>query len=176
MSARSPYELSRQPALRETLSPKAASDDSPGVIAPPPLLYGGAFLVGSLLHSFFPKPILAPNVAPGIGLAVLCTGAALAAWSRRTLERAGTNVNPSLPATTLVITGPFRFSRNPMYVARTLLYLGLGLLTNALCVFAALLPLLVVMHHGVIKREERYLEARFGDAYRQYRAGVRRWI
>lgn len=175
MSALSPYELSRQPALKAGLSPKAASD-SPGVIAPPPLLYGGAFLAGSFLHSFFPKPVLAPNVAPRIGLGVLCIGAILAVWSRRTLERAETNVNPSLPTTTLVVTGPFRFSRNPMYVARTLLYSGLALLANALCVFAALLPLLVVMHHGVIKREERYLEAKFGDAYRHYRAGVRRWV
>ena len=92
------------------------------------------------------------------------------------MEGAGTNVNPSLPTTVLVVDGPFQFSRNPMYLARTLLYLGLGLLANALCVFVALLPLLVVMHHGVIKREERYLEGKFGDAYRQYRAAVRRWL
>ena len=92
------------------------------------------------------------------------------------METAGTDVNPSLPATTLVIDGPFRFSRNPMYVARTILYLGLGLLMNALCVLAALVPLLLVMQYGVITREERYLEAKFGDAYRQYRSTVRRWL
>jgi protein-S-isoprenylcysteine O-methyltransferase Ste14 len=63
-----------------------------------------------------------------------------------------------------------------MYLARTLLYLGLALLVNALCVLALLVPLMLVMHQGVIKREERYLEAKFGDAYRQYKAGVRRWI
>ena len=128
------------------------------------------------MHSLFPKPIVTASIAPGIGVTLLAIGAALAVWSRRTMEGAGTNVNPSLPATVLVVDGPFRFSRNPMYLARTLLYLGLGLLANALCVFVALLPLLVVMHHGVIKREERYLEAKFGDAYRQYRAAVRRWL
>lgn len=92
------------------------------------------------------------------------------------MESTGTNVNPSRPATTLVTIGPYAFSRNPMYVARTCLYLGLGLLMNALCVLVAVVPLLVVMHYGVIKPEERYLEAKFGEAYRQYRSHVRRWL
>lgn len=92
------------------------------------------------------------------------------------MESVHTNVHPSLPATTLVVAGPFRFSRNPMYLARTLLYVGLALLANALWVLAALVPLLIVMHYGVIKREERYLERQFGDAYLQYRAAVRRWL
>jgi protein-S-isoprenylcysteine O-methyltransferase Ste14 len=115
-------------------------------------------------------------MAPLTGLAMLCCGAALAVWSRRTMESAGTNVNPSLPATTLVMTGPYAFSRNPMYVARTGLYLGLGLVVNALCVLVAVVPLLIVMQYKVIKPEERYLEARFGEAYRQYRSRVRRWL
>ncbi len=92
------------------------------------------------------------------------------------MEQAKTNVNPSLPATTLVTDGPFRFSRNPMYLARTLLYVGLGLLANSLAVLLTAVPLLMVVQHGVIKREEHYLEAKFGDAYRQYRARVRRWL
>jgi protein-S-isoprenylcysteine O-methyltransferase Ste14 len=154
----------------------APSDDNAGVIAPPPLLYGGAFLAGSLLHWFFPKPILPLGLASYTGLALLSSGAALAIWSRRSMESANTNVNPSLPATALVVTGPFRFSRNPMYVARTFLYLGLALLANALCILALLVPLLLVIHYGVIKREERYLEAKFGEAYRRYRAAVRRWL
>ena len=110
MIAPSPYELSRQPEVREAGSAKALSADNPGVIAPPPLLYGLAFLVGAVLHSLFPTPIVAPNVAAGIGLTLLCIGAVLAVWSRRTMEGASTNVNPSLPATTLVISGPFQFS------------------------------------------------------------------
>ena len=176
MIAPSPYEVSSQPEVRAAGSANALSGDSPGVIAPPPLLYGLAFLVGAVLHTLFPTPIVAPNVAAGSGLTLLSIGAVLAVWSRRTMEGAGTNVNPSLPATTLVISGPFRFSRNPMYVARTVLYLGLGVLMNALCVVAVLVPLLLVMQYGVIRREERYLEAKFGDAYRQYRSAVRRWL
>lgn len=176
MIAPSPYELSSQSEVREAGSAHGLSAESPGVVAPPPLLYGFAFLVAAVMHSLFPMPIVAANIAAGTGLALLAIGAVLATWSRRTLEGAGTNVNPARPATILVTTGPYRFSRNPMYLARTFLYVGLGFLANALSVLLALAPLLVVMHHGVIKREERYLEDKFGDAYRRYRAGVRRWL
>lgn len=145
------------------------------MLASPPLLYAGAFAIGSLCQWMVPTPILPAAVAGGAGLVVLLCGAVLAAWSRRTLE-AESNIHPALPAIALVVTGPFRLSRNPMYVARTLLYVGLALLANALWVLCVLVPLLVVVHYGVIRREERYLEVKFGDAYRRYRAGVRRWI
>jgi protein-S-isoprenylcysteine O-methyltransferase Ste14 len=115
-------------------------------------------------------------MVPWSGLALLVLGAALATWSRRTMQGAGTSMHPALPATALVVAGPFRFSRNPMYLARTLLYLGLGCLVNALWVVAFLVPLLLVMHYGVIAREERYLGAKFGEAYRHYQADVRRWL
>jgi protein-S-isoprenylcysteine O-methyltransferase Ste14 len=176
MSISAQYRLANQRRLPEARLLDTPSDDHPGVIAPPPFLYGAAFLVGSLLHWSFPKSVLSLDIAPWVGVSLLSCGAILAVWSRRTLESADTNVDPSLPATTLVVTGPFGFSRNPMYLARTLLYLGLGLLVNGLGLMLVLAPLLVVMHYGVIRREERYLEAKFGEAYRQYRAGVRRWL
>lgn len=90
--------------------------------------------------------------------------------------RAGTNLHPGSPAKALVVTGPFAFSRNPLYVARTLLYLGLAFAMDTLWPILALAPLLGVMHYGVIRREERYLDERFGSAYRQYQARVRRWV
>ncbi|HUI27372.1 MAG TPA: isoprenylcysteine carboxylmethyltransferase family protein [Candidatus Kryptonia bacterium] len=166
----------RQREVRDGQSATLPSPDIPGVIVLPPLLYGGAFVAGSLLHQLLPQPILPLGVAPSIGVVVLVFGAALAVWSRRTMVDAGTSTNPSQPATALVVSGPFRFSRNPMYAARTLLYLGLALLANALCILATLAPVLVTLHYGVIKREERYLEAKFGDAYRDYRTRVRRWL
>jgi protein-S-isoprenylcysteine O-methyltransferase Ste14 len=162
---------------RRTLPPTNASRlDNPGVIAPPPILYGIAFAVGNLLQWVVPVRILPANIATCMGLALLASGAALATWSRRTMQGAGTNVHPALPATALVMAGPFRFSRNPMYLARTLLYLGLGCLLNALWVLALLAPLLLIMHYGVIEREERYLGAKFGEAYLRYQADVRRWV
>ncbi|MFI5395789.1 MAG: methyltransferase family protein [Candidatus Binatia bacterium] len=176
MSTPAQYRLANRRRLHGGRLLNTPPDDHPGVIASPPFLYGAAFLVGSLLHWSFPKSVLPLDIAPWAGVSLLSCGAMLAVWSRRTLESAGTNVNPSLSATTLVVTGPFGFSRNPMYLARTLLYLGLGLLVNGLGLLLVLAPLLVVMHYGVIRREEHYLEAKFGEAYRQYRTGVRRWL
>ena len=92
------------------------------------------------------------------------------------MRRAGTNVNPRDPTTAIVVEGPFRFSRNPLYLSLILAYLGITLLVNALWPLLLLPPLLVVLHWGVIAREERYLEAKFGESYRVYKARVRRWL
>jgi len=155
---------------------RAVSADVPGVLLFPPLLYAIAFVVGLLAQWARPATILPPSVALPTGLLLLVLGGLLASWGRRTMLRAGTNVNPASPAKALVVTGPFAFSRNPLYVARTLLYLGLAFVMNTPWAILALLPLLGVMHYGVIRREERYLDEKFGAAYRQYRARVRRWM
>lgn len=95
---------------------------------------------------------------------------------KRAMKQAGTNINPLQPATSLVTTGPFRFSRNPLYLSLTLLFAGLSLILNSLWGLIALAPVLAILHFGVILREERYLEAKFGESYRQYRTQVRRWL
>ncbi len=173
MIAHVPYRVSKR---RGPVDAAAVPPDNPGVIVLPPLVYGAAFVVGTVLQWGFPRSILPADVAAPGGLAALAWGAILAIWSRRALESAHTAVHPSRPATVLVVTGPFRFSRNPMYLARTLLYVGLALLANALWVLAALVPVLIAIHYGVITREERYLERKFGDAYVHYRTAVRRWL
>ena len=142
----------------------------------PPLLYGVALAAGFLLQWIAGRPILPSSVRYWVGGVVLASGVVLALWGRRVMERAGTNVNPTLPTTALVATGPFRFSRNPLYVALTLIYVGLALLANALWVLVLIVPVLLVMHYGVVRREERYLEAKFGDAYRAYCSRVRRYL
>jgi protein-S-isoprenylcysteine O-methyltransferase Ste14 len=80
------------------------------------------------------------------------------------------------PTTALVTEGPFRYSRNPIYVALTLLYVGVALLINALWILLLIVPAVLVLRYGVIAREEAYLARKFGDAYRQYMAQVRRWL
>jgi len=92
------------------------------------------------------------------------------------MQAAGTNVNPSLPTTSIVTSGPFRLSRNPLYVAVTLLYFGLILALNTWWGIIMLIPLLIIMHFGVVLREERYLEEKFGDEYRRYKARVARYL
>jgi protein-S-isoprenylcysteine O-methyltransferase Ste14 len=150
--------------------------DHPGVIALPPVMYGVAFAIVLVLRWLWPLPIAATAAPFWSGIAVLTLGGALALWGQHVMRRAGTNVNPREPATALVTSGPFRRSRNPLYVALTLLYAGLTLAVNTLWGFAVLAPLLVLMHLGVVRREERYLEAKFGDEYRRYRETVRRYL
>ncbi len=150
--------------------------DTPGVIALPPLLYGVTLGVGFLMQWIAPRPILTSNARYWIGGAALALGLALAIWGRRAMDRAGTNVNPNYPTTAVVTSGAFSLSRNPLYVALNLVYVGLALLVNALWVLVLFVPLVVVMHFGVILREERYLAQKFGDPYRAYRARVRRYL
>jgi protein-S-isoprenylcysteine O-methyltransferase Ste14 len=150
------------------------STDNPGVIAPPPLIYAGAFLIALALHWLEPLPIFGRGFWPG--LALVAVGVALAIWGRNTLVAAGTNVNPYRPSTAIVDSGPYRFTRNPLYVSLTLMFLGLTLALDTWWGFILLVPVLIVMHLGVIRREERYLEGKFGDSYRRYRDEVRRYL
>ena len=103
-------------------------------------------------------------------------GVGILFWGRRTLLAGGTNVDPSLPATAVVTSGPYRLSRNPLYVGLALVYFGLTLALDSWWGIVLLVAVLIVMHRGVIQREERYLEQKFGDGYRQYRSTVRRYI
>lgn len=154
----------------------AESRENPGIIAPPPLLYGGALLIALLLQRLRPLPIFSQASAlwPGLGLVAL--GAGIAIWGRQALMAAGTNVNPYRPSTAIADSGPYRFSRNPLYVSLTLIYSGLTMAFDTWWGFILLMPVLIVMHFGVIRREERYLEQKFSDSYRQYRARVRRYF
>ena len=106
---------------------------------------------------------------------VVC-GFAVGLLGFREMRRAETNVDPYKPATTVVTEGPYRFTRNPMYVGFTLMYVGISALANALAPVLLLPAVFAVMRRGVIEREERYLERKFGDEYLQYKERVRRWI
>jgi len=147
----------------------------PDVIAPPPLLFAGPWLVGLLLHLVLPLPRL-PFAARLAGLALIAAGIGLGGWFILTMRRAGTPVDPYETPTALVTEGPFRYTRNPAYVALTLTYTGLALLIGVLWSLLLLPVVLVAVDRGVIKREEHYLEAHFGSAYQEYRRRVRRWL
>jgi protein-S-isoprenylcysteine O-methyltransferase Ste14 len=145
-------------------------------LASPPLLYGISFVIGLTLNWQTPATIVAAPLASSLGLVLLALGVALAVWGKRTMQHEGTPAHPALPAKALVVTGPFAFSRNPLYVARTLLYVGLAFAMNTSWPLITLLPLLAFMHYAVVLGEERQLDARFGVAYRAYRTRVRRWL
>ena len=150
--------------------------DTAQVLVLPPLVYGGAFVMGLLLHLMLPLHVLPTTLARGIGVVCVLVSFPLALMTLRALSRAHTPVDPMKPTTALVTDGPFRYSRNPIYVALTLLYLGVAFLVNALWILLLVVPALMVLRYGVIAREEVYLARKFGDAYRQYTTQVRRWL
>ena len=150
--------------------------DNPGVIAPPPLIYAGPLAVGLLLNLKFPLRFMPRKVAAILGVTLIGASVALVSQAFQRMRRAGTNVNPTEPATVLVTEGPFKFTRNPLYLSLTLFYTGVATLVNALWAMLMLPIVLFVMNRGVIEREERYLERKFGEQYMKYKGRVRRWI
>jgi protein-S-isoprenylcysteine O-methyltransferase Ste14 len=110
------------------------------------------------------------------GIVFIILAPTLALSALVTMKAAGTNVDPAKPALTIVRDGPFRFTRNPMYLALCLLQVALGFFLKDWITLLFLVPLAVIFHYGVILREERYLTAKFGEPYLQYKREVRRWI
>jgi protein-S-isoprenylcysteine O-methyltransferase Ste14 len=155
---------------------RTAPPASPGVHFPPPFLYVGVFLVGLLLQMVIPVVPLPRVPSRVVAALLLAAGFGLIAWSMGLFTRAGTSPLPMRPAAALVRSGPYRWSRNPMYLGMLLLYAGVALLFDVFwaLVLTPLVPALVVWL--VIRREERYLEERFGGEYRRYQEQVRRWI
>jgi protein-S-isoprenylcysteine O-methyltransferase Ste14 len=151
-------------------------NDNPGIIAPPPLIYAGALAAGLLANRRFRLPFLPRRLARTIGPALVACGLILGLLAFREMRRAGTNVDPYEPATAIVTGGPYRFTRNPIYVGFTLVYVGISAFTNALAPLMLLPAVFAVMRRGVIEREERYLERKFGGEYLEYKGRVRRWI
>jgi protein-S-isoprenylcysteine O-methyltransferase Ste14 len=150
--------------------------DNPGVIAPPPLIYSGALAAGLLANRRYHMPFLPHRVARTLGWPLVVCGLVIGFLGEREMRRAETNVDPYKPATAVVTGGPFRFTRNPLYLSMTLIYGGISALANALPA-ALLLPIVLrLMQRGVIEREERYLERKFGDEYVHYKLGTPRWI
>lgn len=152
------------------------SPDSPGVVVFPPVLFGATLVAGLILHWLRPVAVLPALVARLVGIVVLVASGLLVRSAEAAMRRAGTDPRPDHPSLAIVTDGPFRFTRNPMYVGTTGLYVAVSLLVNALWPLVLLLPMLAVLHWGVVRREERYLEGKFGEPYRLYRLRVRRWV
>lgn len=156
-------------------------DRGPNVRFPPPTLFLAGFLIGLALDAWVrPLSLVHGGATPdslkltGGTLAVI--GVCIAAWGAATFRRAGTAVMPMFPASRIVTHGPYRFTRSPMYLGLTLLYVGVSFALNQEWPLLLLPIVLVFLHTYVIKREERYLSEAFGEEYEVYRKRVRRWI
>jgi protein-S-isoprenylcysteine O-methyltransferase Ste14 len=153
--------------------------DHPDVIAPPPLIFAAAVVLGLLLEWMLPVYVLSVLFyGTGriiIGLVLIVAGAALGIAAERTFRAAGTNTPPWKPALNLATSGVFRYLRNPMYVGMTLMVAGLAITLASDWMLVLLVPAVLVTHYGVVLREERYLEQKFGERYRRYKTAVTRY-
>ena len=150
--------------------------DNPGVIAFPPLIWLVNAVISVLVHLFIRLPIMRYGMCLVCGIVFIILAPTLALWALRTMKTAGTNVHPAEPALALVCDGPFRFTRNPMYLALCLVQIALGFFLNDWITLLFVVPLALILHYGVVLREERYLTTKFGEPYLQYKREVRRWI
>ena len=154
------------------------TSDRARIIAPPPLIGIVCIGLAYAAEHYKPLPIFptknTPQIVVGIALIVIAIGSAVSA--ARSFIAHGTHPSPYRPTTAIVTTGIYRLSRNPIYIAFLLVVLAIGLLANSYWFLGFAVFLALVLHFGVIKREETYLLGKFGDSYRQYCRQVRRWI
>jgi protein-S-isoprenylcysteine O-methyltransferase Ste14 len=147
------------------------------VLVRPPLAWALAVIAGLGLDWLLPLPFLPEDWPNGfLGALVFVLALALAIWAMDTMTRAGTNVPTNRPTTTIVESGPYRFTRNPIYIGMFGGLIGLGIAFDNLWLPLMLVPFALVIRYGVVAREEAYLERRFGEPYRGYRQRVRRWL
>ena len=147
------------------------------VLVRPPLAWALAVIAAFTLDWLMPLPFV-PAAVPArwLGGAVFVVALALFAWAIATITRAGSNVPTNMPTTSIVDTGPYRFTRNPIYLGMMLGLVGLAIAFDSLWPLVTLVPFALVIRYGVVAREEAYLERTFGEVYRRYRARVRRWL
>lgn len=154
------------------------SDDRPRILAPPPLLFFGCLLLGWLLGFVVPAPLsfLEVGVRIGLGSFFSFLGFVFGLSALITLHRGGTPAEPWKPTTRIMTGGPFRFSRNPIYIALLCVLTGLAFFTASLGIALSIALLFLLLDRGVVRAEERYLTGKFGEEYLAYRRRVRRWI
>ncbi len=148
------------------------------MLVPPPLLYLLVLTAGYFLNRRWPLRLF-PRQTPAVvlaGLALVLVGGGLALWAVLAFRRAGTSPNPLAPARALAADGPYRFTRNPMYLGLGVAALGVAVAFNALWPFLLVPAAMLLSVPLAIVREERYLEKRFGEPYRDYKGRVRRWL
>ncbi len=152
--------------------------DHADVLVPPPIALALCVGAGWLLNRVWPAPFLPPDSwLRAAGGALVALGLAIEFWALVLFRRARTAVLPIRTTRAIIEAGPYRYSRNPIYLSMFAVVAGLGLALDSLWQFAALaVALYPVLRWGVVAREEAYLERKFGEAYRDYTRRVRRWL
>lgn len=155
---------------------KDNTTDNAGVITIPPFIYITGLLLGGLIHYFYPLKFLPDSMAIWLGVPLMLISFPIAVMAFKLFKQYETDPDVRTPTTTIVFDGIYRLSRNPMYLSLALLYLGIACWVNSLWIVLLLIPVIIIVNQGVIKREEQYLERKFSDEYLLYKSKVRRWI
>lgn len=154
-----------------------SSRDAPEIVVLPPILVLGTLSIGLVIHYLLWPVALLPVVwARVLGASVFIASGLLAHLAHLAFKRVGTNVLPTQPTLALATDGPYRYTRNPLYIAAIGVYLGVSLWANGLAPLLLLFPMAWLLHRGIVLREEQYLASKFGTAYDEYRWRVRRWL
>ena len=159
-----------------TRSDTSEPSDHPGVVARPPNLVFATLALGFALEWLGPTHLPGGTPRRVLGVLLAAGGVGLMAAAMRTFRAAGTNVETWRPANAIVTRGVYARTRNPIYLAMLAITLGIALAAGSLSLLLLVAPLALVLRYGVIAREERYLERKFGEPYRVYRRAVRRWL
>ena len=144
--------------------------------ARPPVIVLASLLLGAVLTAAWPRSFVPHALRLPVGWLLVAMAAALFLYSIKQFRMAGTPLPGNKPTTAIVRTGPYRFSRNPIYVAFSIFQLGIASWVNSMWLIATLIAAVALMASVVIPREERYLERRFGADYLEYKRSVRRWL
>ncbi len=160
--------------MRETM--RDTMRETGEIVVFPPAIFMISLAVGIGFDSWWPAAVLPNGLQYGLGAVLIGASLILAALVFQSFHAAAASFEPGRPATKLITTGPFRLSRNPMYLAMLAMFAGIGVAVDSLWVLGLTLPLFVVVHYGVVRAEERSLEASFGSAWRDYAAAVGRWL
>src|SRR3984893_16164728 len=154
----------------------ASSSDAPNVKIIPPLVYLAGLLIGFLANIWMPIKVVPNLVAWTLGGLFIFCGAVLMGSPVFNFRAVGTTVRPDRAASTLVIAGPYKITRNPMYLGLAFVYFGIAIAGQSVWALILLPVVLLVVQRGAIEPEEAFLEKRFGAEYSRYKEKVRRWI
>ena len=153
-----------------------ANSDAPEVRIIPPLIYLAGIVVGLLASIVMPTKVISNPIAWALGGLLIFCGAALAGFGILKFKGVGTTIRPDRAASSLVATGPYKFTRNPMYLGLAVVYLGIAITDQSLWALILLPVVLTIIRRRAIEPEEAFLERRFGADYTSYKAKVRRWL
>ena len=149
---------------------------TPGIRLKPPLVYAVSMFIGLAIEQLLPLVSIPGTWRAGPAVVLIALAGLLIAPTVMRFRKADTTFDVRKAATTLITDGPYRYSRNPGYLALTLLYLGVGVLLSSAWVYVLVVPTLLIINVAVVRKEEQHLESQFGEEYLRYKTAVRRWL